>query len=52
LAFQSDERLPLTFTQLIELVSKRQVPAHVPFFIVEVMACHINDEDVDVEVLS
>jgi len=39
----------MSFTRLVENVSKKQVPAHVAFFIVEVMAC--DDEGEDVEVL-
>lgn len=39
----------MTFTRLIENVSKKQVPAHVTFFIVEVMASDEQDEDVEVQ---
>jgi len=38
----------MKFTRLIENVSKKQVPAHVPFFIVEVMASDEEGEDVEV----
>ena len=36
------------FTRLVEHVSKKQVPAHVTFFIVEVMASDDDGEDVEV----
>jgi hypothetical protein len=49
LTLQSEERLPMNFTRLIEHVSKKQVPAHVTFFIVEVMASDEQDEDVEVQ---
>jgi len=48
LTFQSKERLSKTFTQLVEHVSKKQVPAGVTFFIVEVMASDKEGEDVEV----
>jgi len=38
----------MNFTRLIEHVSKKQVPAHVTFFIVEVMASDAEGEDVEV----
>ena len=38
----------MSFTRLIENVSKKQVPAHVTFFIVEVMASDEEGEDVEV----
>ncbi|KAF9782726.1 ubiquitin activating enzyme [Thelephora terrestris] len=44
---KSEERLPMNFTRLIEHVSKKQVPAHATFFIVEVMACDDDGEDVE-----
>ena len=48
MTFQSEERLPMNFTRLVEHVSKKQVPAHVTFFIVEVMASDDDGEDVEV----
>lgn len=39
----------MKFTRLIEHVSKKQVPAHVTFFIVEVMASDEEGEDVEVQ---
>jgi len=38
----------MNFTRLIEHVSKKQVPAHATFFIVEVMASDEEGEDVEV----
>jgi len=38
----------MNFTRLVEHVSKKQVPAHVAFFIVEVMASDEEGEDVEV----
>lgn len=40
--------MPMRFTQLIEHVSKKRVPAHVTFFIVEVIAADNEGEDVEV----
>jgi len=37
----------MNFTRLVEHVSKKQVPAHVTFFIVEVMAADSEGEDVE-----
>ena len=45
---QSEERLPMPFTQLVETVSKKPVAAHTKHFIVEVMVSDENDEDVEV----
>jgi len=44
---KSEERLPLPFTRLVETVSKKLVPNHVTFFIVEVMACDDQGDDVE-----
>ena len=52
LTSQSEERLPMRFSRLIEHVSKKQVPADVTFFIVEVMAYDDAGEDVEVWRLS
>lgn len=38
----------MNFTRLVEHVSKKQVPAHVTYFIVEVMASDEEGEDVEV----
>lgn len=38
----------MKFTRLIEHVSKKQVPAHATFFIVEVMTTDDDGEDVEV----
>ena len=42
----------MNFTRLIEHVSKKQVPAHATFFIVEVMASDEEGEDVEVRYRS
>ena len=42
----------MNFTRLIEHVSKKQVPAHATFFIVEVMASDEEGEDVEVQCRS
>jgi len=42
----------MSFTRLVEHVSKKQVPAHVTYFIVEVMASDEEGEDVEVRCLS
>lgn len=39
----------MNFSRLIEHVSKKQVPSHVTFFIVEVMASDEEGEDVEVQ---
>jgi ubiquitin-activating enzyme E1 len=45
---KSEERLPLPFSQLVEHVSKRPVPAHQRHFIVEIIAADDDGEDVEV----
>ncbi|KAI0033358.1 ubiquitin activating enzyme [Vararia minispora EC-137] len=45
---KSEERLPLRFSQLVEHVSKRPVPAYQTHFIVEVIAADDDGEDVEV----
>jgi len=45
---KSEERLPLKFSKLVEMVSKKPIPAHVKYLIVEIMASDENDEDVEV----
>lgn len=52
LIVQSEERLPMNFTRLVEHVSKKNVPDCATFFIVEVMASDEQDEDVEVRQLS
>lgn len=46
------ERLGMTMRQLIEHVSKKPVPAHVHWVVVEVMADDENGEDVEVPFLN
>ena len=38
----------MPFSQLVEHVSKKKVPDHVTFFIVEVMVVDTENEDVEV----
>ena len=45
---QSEERLPLKFSKLVEQVTKKPVPPHVKYFIVEIMASDEEGEDVEV----
>lgn len=45
---QSEERLPLKFSKLVELVSKKPIPPHVKHLIVEVMVTDEEGEDVEV----
>lgn len=45
---QSDERLGMKFSALVEHVSKKPIPPHVTYLIVEVMVSDENDEDVEV----
>ena len=45
---QSEERLPMKFSTLVEHVSKKPIPAHVTHFVVEVMASDEEGEDVEV----
>ena len=45
---QSEERLPLKFSKLVETVSKKPILPHVKHLIVEVMASDEDYEDVEV----
>jgi ubiquitin-activating enzyme E1 len=49
-SWQSEERLPMKFSALVEYVSKKPVPAHVTHFVVEVMASDEDGEDVEVRI--
>ena len=44
---QSDERLQMKFSALVEHVSKKPIPPHVNYLIVEVMVSDEDDEDED-----
>lgn len=48
LTFQSEERLPMKFSRLVEFVSKKPIPPHVKDLIVEVMVSDEDGEDVEV----
>ena len=48
LVVQSEERLPMKFSKLVEFVSKKPLPAHTKHLIVEVMVCDEEGEDVEV----
>ncbi len=45
---QSDERLPMKFSKLVEHVSKKPIPPHVQALTVEVMVSDEQGEDVEV----
>lgn len=45
---QSEERLPMKFSKLVEHVSKKPLPSHTKHLIVEVMVSDEDDEDVEV----
>ena len=45
---QSEERLPLKFSKLVETVSKKPIPPHVKHLITEVMVTDEDGEDVEV----
>ncbi|KAF8204900.1 ubiquitin activating enzyme [Pholiota molesta] len=45
---KSDERLGMKFSALVEHVSKKPIPPHVTYLIVEVMVSDENDEDVEI----
>jgi ubiquitin-activating enzyme E1 len=45
---KSDERLPMKFSHLVEHVSKKPIPPHAKYLIVEVMVADESDEDVEV----
>lgn len=49
---QSEERLPMKFSKLVEHVSKKPIPPHVHHLIVEVMVSDENGDDVEVGVSS
>lgn len=46
--FQSEERLPMKFSKLVEFVSKKPIPPHVKHLVVEVMVSDEDGEDVEV----
>lgn len=48
---QSDERLSMKFSQLVEHVSKKAIGPHVKHLIVEIMVTDEDDEDVEVSPL-
>lgn len=48
MTLQSEERLPMKFSNLVEHVSKKAIPPHVKHLLVEVMATDEEDEDVEV----
>ncbi len=48
ISIQSEERLPMKFSKLVESVSKKPIPPHVKHLIVEVMVSDEDDEDVEV----
>ena len=43
-----DERLGMRMSELVESVSKTQIPAHVTHLLIEIMADDANGEDVEV----
>lgn len=45
---QSEERLPMKFSKLVEFVSKKPIPPHVKHLVVEVMVSDEEGEDVEV----
>ena len=45
---QSEERLPMKFSKLVEFVSKKPIPPHVRALTVEVMVSDEQGEDVEV----
>jgi len=45
---KSEERLPMKFSKLVEQVSKKPIPPHVKYLIVEIMASDEDGEDVEV----
>ena len=47
-SMQSEERLPMKFSKLVEHVSKKPLPAHTKHLIVEVMVTDEEGEDVEV----
>jgi ubiquitin-activating enzyme E1 len=47
-SLQSEERLPMRFSALVEHVTKKPIPSHVTHFVVEVMASDEDGEDVEV----
>lgn len=49
---QSEERLPLKMSALVEFVSKKPLPKHTRHLLVEVMVCDEDGEDVEVNFTS
>ena len=49
---QSEERLPMKFSALVEHVTKKPIPAHVTHFVVEIMASDEDGEDVEVSICN
>jgi len=45
---QSEERLPMKFSKLVEHVSKKPIPPHVKQLLTEVMVIDEDGEDVEV----
>lgn len=45
---QSEERLPMKFSKLVEFVSKKPIPPHTKHLVVEVMVSDQDGEDVEV----
>jgi ubiquitin-activating enzyme E1 len=50
-ASQSEERLPMKFSQLVETISKKPIPAHTKHLISEIMVSDEEGEDVEVPFL-
>ncbi|KAJ3572643.1 hypothetical protein NP233_g2953 [Leucocoprinus birnbaumii] len=48
---KSEERRPLQFSKLVELVSKKPIPPHVKQLVTEIMVCDEEGEDVEVPFL-
>ncbi|KAG5646462.1 hypothetical protein DXG03_003512 [Asterophora parasitica] len=48
---QSEERLPMKFSKLVEFVSKKAIPPHVKHLVVEIMVSDEEGEDVEVPFL-
>lgn len=45
---QSDERLPMKFSKLVQTISKKPIPSYTKHLIVEVMVMDEEGEDVEV----
>jgi ubiquitin-activating enzyme E1 len=50
-ASQSEERLPMKFSQLVETISKKPIPSHTKHLISEIMVSDEEGEDVEVPFL-